>query len=47
MQLNADFEYIDGLLPIEVVVGDESSHAPFEIMKSVLMVTTVTTSLFV
>ena len=47
MQLNADLEYLHGLLPIEVVVGNEGSHAPFEIMKPVLMMTTVTTSLLV
>ena len=47
MKLNADLEYIDGLLPVEVVVADEGGHAPFEIMKPVLVVTTVTTSLFV
>ena len=42
MKLNADLEYIDSLLPVEVVVVDESSHAPFEILKPVLMVTAVT-----
>ena len=47
MQLNADLEYLHGLLPIDVVVSNEGGHAPFEIMKSVLMVTTVTTSLLV
>ena len=47
MQLNTDLEYLDDLLPVEVIVTNECSHAPFEIMKSVLMVTTVTTSLLV
>ena len=47
MQLNAGLEYLDGLLPVEVVVGDEGSHAPFEIMKPILMMTTVTASLLV
>jgi len=47
MQLNADLEYLDGLLPVEVVVGDEGSHAPFKIMKPVLMMTAVTASLLV
>ena len=47
MQLNACLENLDSLLPVEVVVGDESGHAPLEIMKSVLMMTTVTTSLLV
>ena len=47
MQLNAGLEYIDSLLPVEVVVSDEGGDAPFEIMKSVLMVTTVTPSLLV
>jgi hypothetical protein len=47
MQLNAGLEYLDGLLPVEVVVGNEGSHAALEIMKPVLMVTTVTASLLV
>ena len=47
MQLYADFEYIDGLLPVEVVVADEGGQAPFEIMKPVLMVTAIATSLLV
>jgi hypothetical protein len=47
MQLNADLEYLHGLLPIEVVIADEGGHAPFKILKSVLMMTTVTTNLFV
>jgi len=47
MQLNACLENLDSLLPVEVVVADEGSHAPFEIMKPVLMMTTVTTSLLV
>ena len=47
MQLNAGLEYLDSLLPAEIIVTNECSHAPFEIMKSVLMMTTVTTSLLV
>jgi len=47
VQLYADFEYIDGLLPVEVVVADEGGQAPFEIMKPVLMVTAIATSLLV
>ena len=47
MQLNTDFEYLDGLLPVDVVVTNEGSHAPFEILKSVLMMTAVTPSLLV
>ena len=47
MQLYADLENIHSLLPIEVVVGNEGSHAALEIMKPVLMVTTVTASLLV
>ena len=47
MKLNTDLEDLDGLLPVEVVVGNEGSHAPFEIMKPVLVVTAVTTSLLV
>ena len=47
MKLNTGLEYIDGFLPIKVVVTDEGGHAPLEIMKPVLMVTTVTTSLLV
>ncbi len=31
MQLNASLEYLDGLLPVEVVVTNEGSHAPLEI----------------
>ena len=42
MQLYADLEYIDGLLPVEVVVSDKSSQTPLEIMKPVLVVTAVT-----
>ena len=41
MQLNTGLEYLDSLLPVEVVVGDEGSHAPFEVMKPVLMMPTV------
>ena len=47
MQLNADLEYLDSLLPVEVVVSDEGGHAPLEILQPVLMMTTVTTSLLV
>jgi hypothetical protein len=47
VQLNTDLEDIHSLLPVKVVVVDEGSQAPLEIMKSVLMVTTVTTSLLV
>ena len=47
MQLNASLEDVDGLLPVEVVVANEGGHAPFEIMKPVLMMTTVTASLLV
>ena len=47
MQLNACLEYLDGLLPVEVVITNEGGHAPLEIMKPVLMMTTVTTSLLV
>jgi len=42
MQLNADLEDLDSLLPVEVVVTDEGGDAPFEIMKPVLVVTAVT-----
>ena len=44
MQFYASLEYLDGLLPVEVVITDEGSHTPFEIMKPVLMMTTVTHS---
>ena len=44
MQLNADLEYLDGLLPVEVVVADEGGQRPFEILKPVLVVTTVISS---
>ena len=47
MQLNTDLEDLDGFLPVDVVVTNEGSHAPFEILKSVLMMTTVTASLLV
>ncbi len=47
MQLNAALENLDSLLPVEVVIADEGGHAPFEILKSLLMMTTVTTSLLV
>ena len=45
MQLNTDLEYI--VLPIEVVVTNKGSHAPFEILKPVLMMTAVITSFLV
>ncbi len=32
MKLNADFENLDSLLPVEVVVSDEGSEALVEIM---------------
>jgi hypothetical protein len=44
MQLYADLENIHSLLPVEVVVTDKSSQRPFEIMKPVLVVTTVISS---
>ena len=47
MKLNADLEYLDSLLSVEVVVTNEGGHAPFEIMKPVLMMIAVTTSLLV
>jgi hypothetical protein len=47
MQPNADLEDIDGLLPVEVVITNESGHAALEILKPVLMVTAVTPSLLV
>ena len=47
MQLNTSFEYLDSLLPVEVVITNESGDAPFEIMKPILVMTAVTTSLLV
>jgi hypothetical protein len=47
MQLNASLEDLDGLFPVEVVVSNEGSHALFEILQPVLMMTAVTASLFV
>ena len=47
MQLNAGLEYLDSLLPVEVVVVDESIDAALKILQSVLMVTAVTASLLV
>jgi len=47
VQLYTCLEDLDSLLPVEVVVADESSHAALEIMKPVLVVTTVTASLLV
>jgi len=42
MKLYADLEDIHSLLPVEVVVADEGSQTPLEIMKPVLVVTAVT-----
>jgi hypothetical protein len=47
MQLYADLEDLDSLLPAEVIVVDESGDAALKILKSVLMMTTVTASLLV
>ena len=47
VQQNASLEDLDGFLPIKIVVTDEGGHAPLEILQSVLMMTTVTTSLLV
>ena len=47
MKLNAGLEDFDSLLPVEVVVSDEGSEALVEIMKPVLVVFAVTTSLLV
>ena len=47
MKLYAALENLDSLLPVEVVIANEGSHAPLEIMKPVLMMTAVTTSLLV
>ena len=47
MQLYACLEDLHGLLSIEVVVADESGNAALEIMKPVLMMIAVTTSLLV
>ena len=44
VQLNADLEDLDGLSPVEVVVSNEGGQAPLEIMKPVLMMTTITHS---
>ena len=44
MQLYADLG--DVVLPVKVVVGNESGQAAFEIMKPVLVVLSVTTGLF-
>ena len=30
VQLNAGLEYLDGLLPVEVVIADEGANTPFE-----------------
>ena len=42
MQQNASLEYLNSLLPVEVVVANECGDAPFEILKPVLVVTAVT-----
>ena len=42
VQLYADLKYVHSFLPIEVVVGNESGEASFEIMKPVLVMTAVT-----
>ena len=47
VQLNADLEDLHCLLPVKVVIADEGVDTPFEIMKPVLVVTAVTTSLLV
>ena len=47
MQFYASLENLHGFLPVEVIVADEGGHAPLEILKSVLVVTAVTTSLLV
>ncbi len=44
MQQNASLEYLNSLLPVEVVVANECGDAPFEILQPVLMVTTVISS---
>ena len=47
MQLYADLEYVDSLLSVEIIVTNEGGDAALEILKPVLMMTTVTTSLLV
>jgi hypothetical protein len=47
MQFYAALEDLDSLLPIEVIVANEGGYAPLKILKPVLMMTTVTASLFV
>jgi len=47
MKLNADLEDLHSLLSVEVVVANEGGDAALEIMKPVLMVTTVTASFLV
>ena len=47
VQLYADLEHLHSLLPVKVIVGDEGVDAALEIMKPVLVVLTVTTSLLV
>ena len=47
VQFYADLEDLHGFLPIKVIVADESGDAPLEILKPVLMMTTVTASVLV
>ena len=47
MQQNASLEYLNSMLPVDVVVANECGDAPFEILQPVLMMTTVTASLLV
>ncbi len=44
MKLNASLEYLDSLLPAEIIVADKGGQRPFEILKPVLVVTTVISS---
>jgi hypothetical protein len=30
MQLNAGLEHLDGLLPVKIVIANESANTPFE-----------------
>ena len=47
MQLNASLEYLDSLLPVEIIIADKGVDAALEILQPVLMMTTVATSLLV
>ena len=38
LKLYAGLEYLNGLLPVEVVVADEGGDAPLEILQPVLVV---------